>query len=264
VNGTIVSRRGDGLALLGQLDLAIRHGRIIDWRYTEHRVSPFGPTDAAVAQVIGRYEEALNLALGEAIGASAVPLDAGTEASRTRETNLGNLVADALRDWGRTDVGLQNGGGIRGDRVYPPGPITQRDLTTILPFANYGAAVRLSGAELWAVLEHSVGRIDERAGRFLQVSGLAFSYDPAAPVGSRVSAVRVGGAPLDPAAEYTVALSDFLAAGGDDYGVLEGAEVLIPGASGPLLTNLVADYIAARGSVAPVEEGRIRTVGDGD
>jgi 5'-nucleotidase/UDP-sugar diphosphatase len=260
INGTLVSRRGDGFALLGQLDLEVRAGRITGWRYTAHPVRPDGPVDATVAQVIANYQQLLAQALDEVIGVSTTPLDARTAAVRTHETNLGNLVADALRAWGEADVGLQNGGGLRSDRIYPAGPLTRRDLAAILPFANYAAKVRLSGAALWAALEHSVGALDEQAGRFLQVSGLTFCYDPAAPAGQRVRGVWVGDAPLDPAAQYAVALNDYLQRGGDGYTMLEAAEVLLPGEGGPLLTTLVADYVAARGTIQPVVEGRIRAL----
>ncbi|HZU05474.1 MAG TPA: 5'-nucleotidase C-terminal domain-containing protein [Chloroflexota bacterium] len=260
IKGTLVARRGDGFALLGQLDLEVQAGRVTGWRYTAHPVRPDGPVDATVAQVMASYGQLLAQALDEVIGVSTTPLDARTEAVRTRETNLGNLVADALRAWGDADVGLQNGGGLRSDRVYPAGPLTRRDLAAILPFANYAAKVRLSGAALWETLEHSVGALDERAGRFLQVSGLTFCYDPAAPAGQRVRRVWVGDAPLDPAAQYTVALNDYLQRGGDGYTMLAAAEVLIPSEGGPLLTTLVADYVAARGTVQPRVEGRIQAL----
>ena len=92
------------------------------------------------------------------------------------------------------------------------------------------------------------------------MSGLQFSYDPSAPPGSRVREVLVGGALLDPSAEYTAALNEFLQGGGDGYAMLRDAEILIPGQGGPLLTNLVADYVTARGAVAPAVEGRIRVL----
>jgi 2',3'-cyclic-nucleotide 2'-phosphodiesterase (5'-nucleotidase family) len=221
-------------------------------------VVPDLPADPAVAAVIAEYRDALDLALGEVVGLTTVPLDARAAPSRGGETNLGNLIADALRDWGEADVGLQNGGGIRSDRVYAPGPLSRRDLAAILPFANYAAVVRLSGAALRDALEHSVAATGEGAGRFLQVSGLAFAYDPGAPPGSRVREVWVGDRPLDPAAAYTVALNDFLAGGGDQYAAFAEAETLVPAQAGPLITSVLADYVAARGTVAPHEEGRIR------
>jgi 2',3'-cyclic-nucleotide 2'-phosphodiesterase (5'-nucleotidase family) len=236
--------------------------RVVGWRYTEHPLTPDQPADPAVAAVVAAYRDALDLALSEVVGTAAVPLDARAAPSRARETNLGNLIADALRDWGAADVGLQNGGGIRSDRVYDAGPLSRRDLAAILPFANYAAVVRLAGAALRDALEHSVAATGEGAGRFLQVSGLAFAYDPSAPPGSRVRDVRVGDRPLDPAAAYTVALNDFLAGGGDQYAAFAEAEVLVPAQAGPLITTVVADYVAAHGTVAPHEEGRIRTTSD--
>src|SRR5262249_15218554 len=130
----------------------------------------------------------------------------------------------------------------------------------ILPFANYVGSVRLSGDALRAMLEHSVGSLDSRAGRFLQVSGLRFRFDPDAPPGSRVRDVWVGEAPLDPAARYTVALNDFLEQGGDDYALLRDAEWFVPSQTGPMLANLWPQYVAARGPIAPTVEGGIEAI----
>ncbi len=261
VNGTIVSRRGDGLGRVGQLDLAVVAGQIVGWSYTEHRLAATDPADQGTAEVIGRYAAALDAALGEVVGATSTPLDATREASRSRETALGNLIADALRARAQADVAVQNGGGIRSERVYEPGSLTRKDIAAILPFANYAAKLRVSGQAIRAMLELSVGSVEERHGRFLQVSGLRFTYDPAAPAGSRVQEIWVGGRPLDENARYTLAVNDFMQGGGDGYAMLASAEVLLSGQGGELLANVVMDYLAAQGTVAPVEEGRITALG---
>jgi len=128
----------------------------------------------------------------------------------------------------------------------------------MLPFANYAVVLRLSGADLWTALENGVSRAEQGDGRFPQISGLTFSWDPAAPAGSRIQEILFAGQPLDPGATFSLATNDFMAAGGDGYSVLENAEVVVPASAGPLLSTLVIDYIAERGSVAPDVEERIR------
>lgn len=75
---------------------------------------------------------------------------------------------------------------------------------------------------------------------------MTFSFDPAKEAGSRVSDVLVGGEPLDLEKEYTVALNDFTAAGGDNYTMLGGGTLL---AERPSLDALVSDYIIENGPV---------------
>ena len=95
--------------------------------------------------------------------------------------------------------------------------------------------MELSGADLLAALENGVSRVEDVAGRFPQVAGLALVYDPAAPAGSRVVEVTVGGAPLDPAKIYTVATNDYMAGGGDGYASLGNGKQLIDASGATLL-----------------------------
>jgi len=261
INGTIVSRRGDELKLLGQLDLMVQGGSIASWTYTGHQLTKDLPADEAVAAVIARYRQQMDARLNEVVGATTVALDARRTTNRSMETNLGNLLADTLRAWGSADVGMQNGGGIRGDREYGPGELTRGDIVSILPFANYAGKVRLTGEALRAALENGVSQIESGGGRFPQVSGITFSVDPTAPVGSRVSDVLVGGVPLDPAASYTLATNDFMLNGGDGYEMFKAAEILVPSQAGPLLANLLIETLQSQGSIAPRTDGRIRVLG---
>ncbi len=259
-NSTIVSRRGDEIRLLGQLDLYVVRGRVARFTYTQHTVSRDGPIDEALAAITARYKDELDAELLVEVGVTEVPLDATRDVVRGAESAAGNLLADALRTWGDTDVALQNGGGIRGERVFGPGVLLKRDIAEMLPFANYAVVLRLSGSELLAALENGVSRVDEGDGRFAQVSGLEFIWNPEIPAGLRVHEVLVGGQALDLEATYTVATNDFMASGGDGYSMLRDAEVVVPAEAGPLLSNLVIDYIEERGNVSPLVEGRIRRV----
>jgi 5'-nucleotidase / UDP-sugar diphosphatase len=106
-------------------------------------------------------------------------------------------------------------------------------------------------------VEEGVSRVEDAAGRFPQVSGLRFVFDARQPRGSRVVEISIGGKPLDPAATYTLATSDYLMAGGDGYASLTKGRPIIDASGGPLMATVVSDYIAARGTVSPGVEGRI-------
>ena len=214
--------------------------------------------DAALAAKVRGYQARLDDTLDVVIGETATKLDTRGSLSGSAETAFGNLLADAMREATGADIALSNGGGIRGDTVYPPGTqLTRKIVLTELPFGNKTVVLRLTGAQVRQALENGVSRAAHPSGRFPQVSGLTFSFDGREPAGERVTGVTVGGAPLDSARSYTLATNDFLARGGDDYRVFKAAEVLVDSASGSLMAGQLIDHIVAAGTVAPVIEGRI-------
>ena len=222
--GTAILQAGHDAHYLGIVDLHLewveRRGKkrlsvLPEWRLvTTAGVVPDPGVQALVDERNAMLDEALNVV----IGSTAVELDTRRSSVRTRESNFGNLVAEAMRRGVGAEVGLTNGGGIRGDRTYPAGTrLTRKDLLTELPFGNTVVLMELSGADLLAALENGVSRVEDRAGRFPQIAGLRLVYDPGAPAGSRVVEVEVGGTPLDPGRTYTVATNDYMAGGGDGY-----------------------------------------------
>ena len=214
--------------------------------------------DAALAAKVSTYQASLDETLDVVIGETATELDTRGSLSGSAETAFGNLLADAMREATGADIALSNGGGIRGDTVYPPGTrLTRKMVLTELPFGNKTVVLRLTGAQVRQALENGVSRAAHPSGRFPQVSGLAFSFDGRKPPGERVTGVTVAGAPLDNAKTYTLATNDFLARGGDDYRVFKAAEVLVDSASGSLMAGHLIDHIVAAGTVAPATEGRI-------
>ena len=205
------------------------------------------------------FEDKLSAELDIEIGETLVELDTQRSSVRSQESNFGNLIADAMRSATGADVGLTNGGGIRGDRLYDAGHVlTRRDILTELPFGNTTVLTELSGADLLAALENGVSQVEDGAGRFPQVSGLTFAFDASKPAGERVSEVMVGGAPLDPAATYTVATNDYMLGGGDGFSSLGNGKVIIDAAAATLMASTVVNYVTALGGkVSGEAEGRI-------
>src|SRR5262245_11182556 len=122
------------------------------------------------------------------VGEAAVPLNGARGDVRTKETNLGNLISDAMLEKTRAAgavVALMNGGSIR--TSVDAGPITLGELLEVQPFGNTIALVTLTGAQLKEALENGVSQIEQTAGRFAQVAGIRYSFDTAQPVGSRVT-----------------------------------------------------------------------------
>lgn len=216
--------------------------------------------DPEFSAIVDKYNARLDAALEGPVGATVVRLDSRRASIRTGETTIGNLIADAMREAVSADVAITNSGGIRGDRIYEAGStLTRRDILTELPFRNVTVLIQLSGDDLLKALENGVSQVENKDGRFPQVSGLSFVYDPMAAKGSRVVEVAVGGEPLESERFYKVATNDFIQGGGDGYAMLTNGRVLIDASGANLMATTVMDYIAAKGTVAPRLEARIGT-----
>jgi 5'-nucleotidase len=230
---------------VARIDVTKRPGRPAERFYGSSRSRVRCPT-TETAEVVNAYESKLGAGLDEVVGTSRTPLEGTSPRLRASETNLGDLVADAVRDVARSEIALVNGGGVRGDRVHQPGPLTRRTLIEIHPFGNVVCTLSVPGKVVVAALEHGVSRLPAAAGQFPQVSGLTFRVNPEAPTGSRVTDVRVQNAPIDLNRTYTLAVPDFLLAGGDGYTMFKGQKVLVGPEAGPTLAAALERYVAER------------------
>ena len=215
------------------------------------------------AAVFEKYKDLLQK-LAEPVGRTGTELDALSLSNRTKETNIGNFIADTYRQATGADIGFVNGGSIRADLTYNPGVLTKRDVLSILPFNNPIVKVELTGKTLKEILEHGVARSavgeDGEPGRFPQVSGIKFSFDTTKPVGSRVSEIFVGGKRLMDEAKYTLATSDFLVSrGGDGYTMFKDGKVLTTAENAPKDSEVFEEAIrnAPDKTIAPLLENRI-------
>jgi 5'-nucleotidase/UDP-sugar diphosphatase len=249
---------------LGRLDVEFdAAGVLADWDgdviLLSQYITPDPDMDDLIMELAAPIEELKNTPVGEA----AVFLVGDRAVCRVEECNLGNLIADAMRENTGADIVLQNGGGIRAD--IPDGPVTLGQVLTVLPFGNLISTMSLAGADVWDALENGVSQVEEGAGRFPQVSGLRFSWDGSKEPGSRIVSVDVLNAetgeyePLDLEKVYFVATNDFMRNGGDGYSML-AENAMNPYDFGSPLDAVVADYIAANSPVAPEVEGRITRV----
>lgn len=210
--------------------------------------------------LVKRYQDQLAKDLEVVIGETTVPLDARNQAVRQQEAALGNYIADVMRSAVQADVAITNGGGIRTNALFPAGAIRRRNAFSWLPFGNVVVKVAIRGSAIRAALENGVSQWDQVGGRFPQVSGLRYAFNPTRPVGSRITEVRVGDRPLEDDAMYTVATNDFMARGGDGYTMLASGEILISPAGGPLMVTVVIEAIQRARVINPRLEGRITIV----
>lgn len=201
-----------------------------------------------VAKIVdARREEGLAVT-SRVVGRTTIPL----EAVRGTEIPAGNLITDALLDYGRkqgwgSDIAFYNQAGVRAS--LPAGEITFGALYQMLPFGNTVMQVDLTGTQLREVFEGAAGA----AGR-LHLSGGSFVYNFGNAPGQRVLEAKVGGQPLDPAKTYRVVTIDYLYTGGDGHtGFKGGTNIKV----GDNEVDAVAAYLTEYSPVTPKLEGRI-------
>ena len=217
--------------------------------------------DADVAARAAAIQKEIDDEYGTVFAKTEVALNGEREpGNRTEETNLGDLICDALvwgaeREGTEVDAAVTNGGGIRAS--IAAGDITKKDINTVLPFGNTLSIVQVTGAELLEALEASTYCTPTSIGGFPQVSGIEFTVDTTKAYdqgelypGStyygpksiqRVTIETVGGEPFDANATYTIATNDFMAAGGDTYYAFAAASVNYD--LGLSMDEVVMDYI---------------------
>ena len=264
-NGTPIFKMTADARELGKFNLFINQqtGKLesLDWEIIP--ITDKTEEAAEFKPVFDKYKNLLTTLAAE-IGRTAEVLDASSISSRTKETNIGNFIADAYRKAVDADIGFVNGGSIRADLIYAPGILTRRDVLSILPFNNPVIKVQLTGKLLKEILEHGVARSgageDNEPGRFPQVSGIKFLFDTTRPAGSRVTEIYVGGKRLTDEAIYTLATSDFLISrGGDGYAMFKNAKILTDAATAPKDSDMLEQAIknAPDQTISPRVEGRI-------
>jgi 5'-nucleotidase len=255
---------GSDARVLGRIDLNInlktRRLESMDWMGIP--VTDATPDDPDAARVIAEYEKKLSVELDKPLGSTTIELDGTNLGSRTRETNLGNLIADAFRARTNADIAIVNGGSIRANTTFAVGSISKRDVISMLPFENPIVKCEATGAQIKAALENGVSQVVEttESGRFPQVAGLSFEYDAGKPAGSRVVSVVINGQPLDEKKVYTMASSIFLIEGGDGYTMFKMSKLLIAEESAAIDSAILSDFISAAVEVSPKIEGRIKRV----
>src|SRR5438132_4339234 len=144
---------------LGRLDLLYHEKTIM---VAEARNLPFSApvsSDPDIAKLVRNYARRLDEQTNEVIGEAAHAFDGENRDIRTRETNLGNLLADLARQHAGTEIGLVNSGMIRSG--IPAGPVTVKRLMGVLPFDSSLTSFTITAATLHATLQHSVSRLPQ-------------------------------------------------------------------------------------------------------
>jgi 5'-nucleotidase len=283
INGALVVENRSKGRTYARFQLEVRRGQgVISRSFTF--VDPFSdriePATDVVA-LLDDYREEASASLSPIVGVSTAPIprndSCGVRGGNGCESVLGNVVTDAMRTESGTDFAFISSGGLRYGLTCPARddpndfcpeptpdryPISRGQIISVFFPGHNVATLSVSGTELRAYLERGVSHLPIASPRFAQVSGLCFTHNPEREIGNRVtSAVHQGDdgdcdadSPVDFSEDerYTIAISDYMASGGDGYpDVISRVEVRSS------LGDVLTDYLERVDTVSPSIQGRV-------
>lgn len=221
--------------------------------------------DSAVAAMVQDYKSKLQAKMDVKVGQinMVTPIAGTPPVQRSGEHAFGNWSADTVRAKYRTDFALVNGGGIRtsfpattyepadktlvrADAATGPYDIVLGDVYAIQPFGNVFSIIEVTGSQIWAALENGVSRYPSD-GRWPHVSGMKFTVDVTKEVGSRIVSITdlSGKAVAKDSKTYTLALTDFVAKGGDGYNMFDVSKLQVRDLDADVLVEALRADMAA-------------------
>ena len=257
VNRTLISKAGTDAKFVARIDINRLPSGQLERFYDLVPITSALPDEPVTAAVVDAYEKKLGKEMDTPVGQTRVALDGVAVRLRSGETNLGNLVADAMRAAARADIAIINAGG-HPRRPHPP---ARSDLA---PGAPRDTPVRQRRVHRLSARPHRPRGAERRGlaparGRGPVSADLRHDDAGERAGGSRRPRQRGPdpGVPLDLDRLYTLAVPDYVLRGGDGYLMFEGLQVLAGAETGPQIVTALETYLASRGTVAPETEGRI-------
>ncbi len=253
VGDTLIVSAGEYMDYVGLVDVQVRNGKAVgETAYLISGAQVNDPSTSELAKMVGITEVKEDATVkayvdsqkakvekitSEVVAYTPVDLVGERAMVRTRPTNMGNMIADAMIEATGADVALTNGGGIRAS--IAAGDVTRGDVITVLPFNNVTIVVEVTGQDIYDALEWGYSKLPETNGGFPQTAGMRVVYSRFSDPGNRIKRVLIDGKSIDKDATYTLATNDFLAAGGDGYTMLDKPVVMY----GRGLDEVFTDYL---------------------
>jgi 2',3'-cyclic-nucleotide 2'-phosphodiesterase (5'-nucleotidase family) len=242
---TLVAKTGVAGRNVGRVDLDFENKKLVRM---EAQLIPVKnvQADPSMSKTLEPFNDRVKTKMAELIAEATEDLTY----SRTMESPLANMVADAFREKGRTQIAIHNVGGIRSRIVR--GKVTWGNAFEVLPFQNTLVTLKLTGAQLRKTLERG---LTSTVG-LPAVSGLRVQFDRSKPPGQQVvHAVLLDGSTLEDSRLYSVTTNDFVLAGGDGYDEFAKGTDIID--SGIFLRDVLVEYVKAHRTISPKLDGRI-------
>ncbi|XP_050300775.1 trifunctional nucleotide phosphoesterase protein YfkN isoform X2 [Anthonomus grandis grandis] len=250
VNNKYVIKSGTDFRQLSKICVNFEHvksGGRPEVTIEEVNVTSQYAEDPKLKEKLEKYTSVVQSKMDDVLGCFSVPLDGRFTSIRTSESNLGNWVCDVVLAATGADLVILNSGTFRSDQVHPAGDFTMRDLTNIIPMRDPLVVLKVTGQQILEVLENAVSMYPKLEGRFPQVAGVSFAFNPNKPPGQRVEPafVRIGDEYLKLDQYYRLATKSYLHSGCDGYSMLKNTEVLVNEGECPELGLAIQNHFQA-------------------
>ncbi|XP_012639516.1 snake venom 5'-nucleotidase-like [Microcebus murinus] len=243
VNETWIVKSGSDFKTLTKINIRL-FGTSFQYVFEKVDILNYLEEDSYIKAIVKDFTQNIQYMLKEVLCPIDMELDGREITVRRSESNLGNLVTNAMLEATRADVALLNSGTLRSDRIHPAGNFTLHDLLAILPIVDPVLVVRITGAQLLEALENGVYKYPALDGRFPQVAGIEFGFDPDAEPGHRIirDTVKVQGQYLRKKKIYLLAIKEYIANGKDGYSVLKSCPRMFDTETAQVLSTVVMNH----------------------
>lgn len=247
VNGKFIIKSGTDFRTFSKIDLIFRSNGVAV-KIEEISVNSHDFTeDASLKAQLDKYSDVIEGKMDTILGQFHCDLDGRFASIRTQETNLGNFVCDIMLASTHSDLAILNSGTLRSDRIHTKGDFKLRDLVTIMPMMDPMIVLSATGEQIWKALENGVCQWPKLEGRFPQVAGMRFAFDPSKPPKQRIDPkyIKIGDEYLQLDQKYKLVTKGYLHQGKDGYTVLKECEVLVDEEDCPELCTSIVNHFEA-------------------
>ena len=255
INNSLIVQAGEFEKYIGIVEVSTSDSKTFTKKskIIETSANNYSPDPVIVAK-IKETESKIEPIVSIVVGNTPFLLQGERSIVRTQETNLSNLITNSMLYASGAEISFLTGGNIRSS--IPAGNITMGDVLVVLPFSNLIVTLDIAGSDLLDILEHGIELSPSETPIFIHIAGIYFEYDPNLPPKNKITNIKMAdNTPFDINKKYTVATTEFLAAGGDGYTMLsKGTNIKYYRDD----AEAFADYLATNPEIKPEPEGRVK------
>ncbi|XP_044741798.1 trifunctional nucleotide phosphoesterase protein YfkN isoform X2 [Chrysoperla carnea] len=246
INNKYIIKSGTDFRQFSKITISFE-ANTFDVKIDEINVTSEYEEDLILKEKLEKFTSLIEGKMDEVLGCFSVPLDGRFTSVRTSESNLGNWVCDVVLSATGADLVLINSGTFRSDQVHPAGDFTMRDLVNVIPMRDPLVVLQVTGEQVLQALENGVYMYPKLEGRFPQVAGISFAFDPRKPPGQRVDPylVRIGDEYLIRDQTYRLATKSYMHSGCDGYVMLKNCKILVDEDECPELGLAIQNHFQA-------------------
>ncbi|MCI0514518.1 bifunctional metallophosphatase/5'-nucleotidase [candidate division KSB1 bacterium] len=253
INDILVVQAGSNCRNLGVLDLTVAGDTVKTY---QGQLIPLWAdgilSEPNLAGEIEHYKQMIDEQYGMVLGSLAEDW----QRSSNSESNIGNFLADCMREYTKADFSFINSGGIR--KNLQKGKITRRDVMEILPFENYVYTFQVTGQELLQIMELNAQKAANDAGGLLQIAGMSYRWRKQPNGKALLVNPLIQQRKINPTANYTGATVDFVVLANSN--LYFGFEPRALKSTGQLFADIAIQMISQKQTIHSTIEGRMRAI----